>query len=93
MKLECDTFYFYPDGNYKTTSRWNEHLQCYESDLEQYSTAIRIFGTRKQIDKGLDDYCEKSGLNLDEAYDFEDKDKLKEYKKLYKNKALIINLR
>ena len=51
MKLECDTYYFYPDGGYKTTSRWNEHFHCYESDLEQYSTAIRIFGTRKQIDK------------------------------------------
>tara|TARA_R100001530_G_scaffold96038_2_gene66802 strand:+ start:284 stop:565 length:282 start_codon:yes stop_codon:yes gene_type:complete len=93
MKLECDTYYFYPDGSYKTTSRWNQQFKCYEADLEQYSTAIRIFGTRKQIDKGLDDYCEKSGLNLDEAYDFEDKDTLKEYKKHYKNKPLIINLR
>ena len=34
-----------------------------------------------------------SGLNVDEGYDFKDKDKLKEYKKQYKNKALIINIK
>ena len=92
MKLECDSYYFYPDGDYKTTGKWNRQFNCYEADIEQYSKSIRIFGTRKQIDKALDDYCEKSGLNLDEAFDFTDKDRLKEYAKSYKDKALIINL-
>ena len=64
-----------------------------DNDIKEYSQSIRIFGTRKQIDKALDDYCDISGLNLDEVYDFEDKDKLKEYADQYKNKALIINLR
>ena len=92
MILECDTYYFYPNGEYKTTSKWNEEFRCYESDIEDYSQKIRIFGTRKQIDKALNDYCDVSGLNLNEGFDFTDKDKLKEYKKQYKNKALIINL-
>tara|TARA_R110002049_G_scaffold276888_1_gene455166 strand:+ start:159 stop:440 length:282 start_codon:yes stop_codon:yes gene_type:complete len=92
MILECDTYYFYPNGEYKTTSKWNEEFRCYESDIQDYSQKIRIFGTRKQIDKALNDYCDVSGLNLDEGFDFTDKDKLKEYKKQYKNKALIINL-
>jgi hypothetical protein len=93
MRLECDTYYFYPNGEFKTTSEWNNRLDCYSHDIQDYSQAIRIFGTRKQIDKAFNEYCEVSGLNVDEGYDFEDKDKLKEYKKLYKNKALIINLR
>ena len=92
MNLECDTYYFYPNGEYKTNSKWNINLDCYDHDLKECSTAIRIFGTRKQIDKAFNDYCDDSGLNVDEGYDFKDKDKLKEYKKQYKNKALIINI-
>ena len=92
MILECDTYYFYPNGEYKTTSKWNEEFRCYESDIQDYSQKIRIFGTRKQIDKAFNNYCEVSGLNVDEGFDFTDKDKLKEYKKQYKNKALIINI-
>ena len=93
MKLECDTFYFYPSGLYTATRKRDSHLKCNDNDIKEYSQSIRIFGTRKQIDKALDDYCDISGLNLDEVYDFEDKDKLKEYTEQYKNKALIINLR
>mgnify|MGYP003152375633 FL=1 len=93
MKLECDTFYFYPNGEYKTFSEWDNRLDCYTNDIQEVSRAIRIFGTRKEINEALDSYCEMSGLNLDEAYDFEDKNKLKEYAEHYKNKALIINLR
>eukprot|EP01047_Picozoa_sp_COSAG01_P031164 COSAG01_NODE_2200_length_8176_cov_3.326606_20_plen_94_part_00 len=93
MKLECDTFYFYPNGGYKTSRKKDSLLKCYDNDIKEYSQAIRIFGTRKQIDKALDNYCDISGLNLNEVYDFEDKDKLKEYAQHYKNKALIINLR
>ena len=93
MKLECDTFYFYPNGEYKTFSEWDNRLDCYTNDIQEVSRAIRIFGTRKEINEALNSYCEMSGLNLDEAYDFEDKNKLKEYAEHYKNKALIINLR
>ena len=93
MRLECDTFYFYPNGEYKTFSEWDNRLDCYTNGIQEVSRAIRIFGTRKQINEALDSYCEMSGLNLDEAYGFEDKNKLKEYAEYYKNKPLIINLR
>ena len=93
MILECDTFYFYPNGEYKTTSEWNNRLDCYSHDIHEVSRAIRIFGTRPEIEDAFETYCKASGLNLDECYDFEDKEKLKEYKEHYKNKALIINLR
>jgi lipoprotein NlpI len=93
MELRCQSFYFYSNGIYQTKSKWNNMLQCYETDVKEYSTAIRIFGTIEEIDETLNEYCKQSGLNLDEAYDFTDKDKLKEYKKHYKNKGLIINLR
>ena len=70
MKLECDTFYFYPSGEFKTTSKWNEQFNCYDNDIEDYSQSIRIFGTREQIDQAFNDYCEVSGLNVDESSDF-----------------------
>tara|TARA_R110002020_G_scaffold388426_1_gene599082 strand:- start:41 stop:322 length:282 start_codon:yes stop_codon:yes gene_type:complete len=93
MKLECDTFYFYPDFEFISTHQWNHSLNCYTHDIQEISRAIRIFGTRKEIDDAFETYCEASGLNIDECYDFTDKDKLKEYAKHYKNKALIINLK
>ena len=93
MNLECDTYYFYPNGEFETTSEWNNRLDCYTSDIHEVSRAIRIFGTRKQIDEAFNTYCDVSGLNVDEGYDFTDKDKLKEYSEYYKNKALIINLK
>ena len=92
MKLECDSYYFYPNGLYTTTGKWNRQFGCYDTDIKEYSQSIRIFGTRKQIDEAFNHYCEVSGLNVDEGYDFKDKEKIKEYTKKYKNKALIINL-
>ena len=93
MELECIAFYFYPNGTYETNSNWNYGLNSYSHDLQEVSTAIAIFGTRKQIDEALNDYCDSSGLNLDEGFQLTDKETLKEYKKYYKNKALILNIR
>lgn len=92
MKLECHSYYFYPNGIYTTTSKWNRQYGCYDTDVLDYSQKIRIFGTKKQISNALDHYCEVSKLNVDEGYDFDDKDILEKYTKLYKNKALIINI-
>jgi hypothetical protein len=93
MELICQSFYFYPNQTYVSRGKWNQEFQRYECDIEPYSTAIRILGTEKQIDEALEEYCKKSGLNLDECYDFEDQDRINEYKKHYKNKGLIINLK
>ena len=92
MELICQSFYFYPNGQYKTTHNFGKYFRGYTHDIEEVSTAIRILGTPEQIDKALDDYCKATGLNVDEGFNFTDKDKIKEYTKEYKNKALIINL-
>ena len=47
MELECDTYYFYPSTEFKTTSKWNHQFDCYETDIQDYSQAIRILGTQK----------------------------------------------
>lgn len=93
MELKCNSYYFYPGKVYQGNSKWNDNLMSYDNDLKDYSQAIRIFGTTKQIDEAFNNYCEVSGLNVDEGYHFEDEDTLKQYAKLYKNKALIINIR
>ena len=81
-----------PNGEYRDVRVLDSNTATYGTDIKQISKAIRILGTPEQIDKALDDYCEYSGLNLDEAFNFTDKDKIKEYTKHYKNKGLIINL-
>ena len=99
-ELKCQDFYFYPNGEYKSISKWDSQLYTFDNEIKEISTHIRIFGTEKQIDSALDDYCTITKLNLDEAYDFciEKKGshfysektnkivaaRLKEYKKLYK---------
>jgi hypothetical protein len=93
MELKCQSFYFYPNGMYTSHGKWNHEYQCYENDITPYSKSIRIFGTQKQIDETLDGYCKASGLNLDECYDVDDKEAMQRYKKHYKNKGLIINMK
>ena len=92
--LICEDFHFYNNGVYKTISKLSP--DGWFTDLEKVEPSIRIFGTRDQIDKALDTYIELTGLNLDECYDFEDQDKLKEYKeqynKLSNNAALITTI-
>ena len=64
------------------------------NDISKVEPKIRVFGTREQIDKAVDEYSEMTDLNVDEVFDYEDQKKLKEYKekynKLSNNKALII---
>ena len=55
MKLQCQDFYFYPNGTYSTERKYNNNTQTYFSDIQEGSRAIRIFGTLEQIDKALDD--------------------------------------
>ena len=91
MELICESFYFYNNGVYKTIENYSP--EGWFTDLKRVEPSIKIFGTREQIDKALDDYIELTGLNLDEVYDYEDEEMLKVYKKKYdemnNNKALI----
>ena len=97
--LKCNDFYFYPDGEFRNVARWDSELYCFDNDIKEVSSRIRIFGTQKQIDKAFDDYANITGLNLDECYTYQiekkgtffynEKDnekiakKLIEYEKLY----------
>jgi len=67
----CHEFYFYPNGEYKTKSKWDSQLYVFDNDIQRISNAIRIYGTEDQIDKAFDDYQTITGLNLDECYTFQ----------------------
>jgi hypothetical protein len=82
MKLECVSYYFYPNGVYETYAP----LGADYVDIKAVEPSVRIFGTKEQIDEAFNKYVQETGLALDEAYDFEIEDKLKEYEKIYKEK-------
>jgi len=69
--LKCQDFHFYPNGKYTTIKKQDTYTNSYFADVEEICESIRIFGTKKQIDQALDEYCKKSGLNLDECYNFQ----------------------
>tara|TARA_R110000744_G_scaffold30329_6_gene71878 strand:- start:10255 stop:10623 length:369 start_codon:yes stop_codon:yes gene_type:complete len=69
-KLKAVDFFFYTDGQYRNVSKWNSKLLTFDNDLKTDGAKIRIFGTEKQIDDALDKYCDKTGLNLDESYNY-----------------------
>ena len=71
MELKCEDYYFYPNGEYKTFSKWDSQLYCFDNDVQQISTAVRIFGTQKQIDAAFKDICTLTGLNLNECHTYE----------------------
>tara|TARA_R100001443_G_scaffold58364_1_gene68925 strand:+ start:147 stop:521 length:375 start_codon:yes stop_codon:yes gene_type:complete len=71
MELKCEDYYFYPNGKYKTFSKWDSQLYSFDNDCHEISTAVRIFGTQKQIHAALDDICTITGLNLDETFTYE----------------------
>ena len=70
MELLAQDFHFYPNGTYKESMFYDSTTDNHYSDVVDVVLAIRIFGTQKQIDKALDEYCDKTGLKLDESYDF-----------------------
>jgi hypothetical protein len=69
MELLAQDFYFYNNGVYKTIKKLSP--DGWFSDLKKVETSIRIFGTEEQINKALDEYCEMTGLNLDETHSYE----------------------
>ena len=68
MELICEDYHFYNNGVYKTIQKYSP--EGWFSDIKKVEPSIRMFGTRNQLDKGLDIYIALTGLNLDECYDF-----------------------
>jgi hypothetical protein len=99
MDLKCADYYFYPNGEYRNVSKWDSQLYSFDNDIKEISSAVRIFGTQKQIDAAFEDICALTKLNLDECYTYEiEKEgsffynkeqnkviskKLKQYKEMY----------
>jgi hypothetical protein len=97
---KAQDFYFYPNGVYTTISKWDSKLMTFDNDVSLVGQAIRIYGTELQIDRALDEYTNRTELNLDECYDFKIEKKgshfynreqnkviakkLEQYKKIYK---------
>jgi hypothetical protein len=70
MELICQDFYFYNNGKfYKTIDKLSP--EGWFSDLKKVEPSIRMFGTEEQINKALDEYCEMTGLNLNECHNYE----------------------
>ena len=70
MELICQDFYFYNNGKfYKTIDELSP--EGWFSDLKKVEPSIRMFGTEEQINKALDEYCEMTGLNLNECHTYE----------------------
>jgi hypothetical protein len=69
-ELICEDYYFY-SNNYSTKTTFRGVLFCNDNDLQDASTCIRLYGTKEQVSKALDEYVDKTGLALDECYTYE----------------------
>jgi len=102
MELLAEDFYFYPNGRYTTLSKWKSQHLSFDHDLKEIPSAIRIFGTKTEIDRALDEYINRTELNLDECYTYQVEKKgsffynkeqnkiiakkLQQYKEIYQDK-------
>jgi hypothetical protein len=84
-KLKCQDFHFYPNGIFRTTKQKDSYTNSYFADVEAVAQSIRIFGTEKQIDDALNEYCERTNLALDECYSFEVEKKGSYWYDIYKD--------
>ena len=69
MNLICQDFFYKSDG-YSNVSKFNKTLFVMDNDLVGDERAIRIYGTKKQIDLAANEYSKKNGLMLDEVYNY-----------------------
>ena len=69
LNLICQDF-FYKEDSYKNVSKFNKTLFAIDNDLEGDERAIRIYGTKEQIDLASVQYRKMNGLILDEVYNY-----------------------
>ena len=69
MNLICQDFFYKSDG-YSNVSKFNKGLFVMNNDLVGDERAIRIYGTKEQIDLAEDEYGKHNGLMLDECYNY-----------------------
>ena len=69
LSLICQDF-FYKENGYATKSDWNKELFSMDNDLVGDERAVRIYGTKEQIDSAEYEYQNRNGLMLDECYNY-----------------------
>ena len=69
LNLICQDFFYKADG-YVEKSVFNKSLYAMDNDLVGNERAIRIYGTKEQIDLAEDEYGKHNGLMTDECYDY-----------------------
>ena len=69
LNLICQDF-FYTANGYIEKSVFNKSLYAMDNDLVGNERAIRIYGTKEQIDLAEDEYGKHNGLMVDECYDY-----------------------
>lgn len=69
LSLICQDFFYKSDG-YSTDSKFNQTLFVMDNDLVGDERAIRIYGTKEQIDLAEEEYGKHNGLMLDECYNY-----------------------
>ena len=69
LNLICQDF-FYKSDSYSNVSKFNKGLFVMDNDLVGNERAIRIYGTKEQIDLAEDEYGKHNGLMLDECYNY-----------------------
>ena len=62
--------FFYKSDGYSNVSKFNKTLYAMDNDLVGNERAIRIYGTKEQIDLAANEYSKKNGLMLDEVYNY-----------------------
>tara|TARA_R110002096_G_scaffold224570_2_gene413915 strand:+ start:96 stop:452 length:357 start_codon:yes stop_codon:yes gene_type:complete len=68
-KLICQDF-FYKSNGHTTSSKWNSDLFTFDNDVVGNERAIRVYGTKEQIDLAEDEYERVNGLMIDEVYNY-----------------------
>ena len=68
-ELICQDFFYHSNGFYNKSS-WNRELFTMDNDVVGDETAIRIYGTQKQIDRAGVEFQKANGLMLDEVYNY-----------------------
>jgi hypothetical protein len=84
MDLIATDYYFYTDI-YITGRQYDSSSSQYYADIEKYSTSIRIYGTKEQVQEAKNKYIQDTGYCLDEAYDFKVEEKNSYYYDFYSN--------
>jgi len=69
LNLICQDFFYKEDG-YVEKSVFNKSLYAMDNDLVGNERAIRIYGTKEQIDLAGNEYSKKNSLMLDECYNY-----------------------